>query len=77
MTNVLLKVIHAYQSLSLWFWRVQPPFFIYPSSCRFYPTCSDYALEAIKRQGPFKGSLKALWRIIRCNPFSKGGIDHP
>ncbi|MBR2453115.1 MAG: membrane protein insertion efficiency factor YidD [Clostridia bacterium] len=48
-----------------------------PPSCRFYPTCSEYAILAIQKYGPFKGSLKAVWRILRCNPFSKGGIDMP
>lgn len=44
-------------------------------ACRFTPTCSQYALEAIQVHGVFKGSLLALWRIIRCNPFCKGGYD--
>ena len=43
--------------------------------CRFYPTCSQYALEAIQKHGAFKGSLLAAYRILRCNPFSKGGYD--
>lgn len=48
-----------------------------PPSCRFYPTCSEYAILAIRKYGPLKGFLKALWRVLRCNPFSKGGIDMP
>jgi len=43
--------------------------------CPYYPTCSQYGLEAIEKYGAFKGGLLALWRIIRCNPFSKGGYD--
>ncbi len=43
--------------------------------CPYYPSCSDFAVEAINRYGSFKGSFIAFWRIIRCNPFSKGGID--
>ncbi len=43
--------------------------------CRFYPTCSQYAIEAIERYGAFRGSLKAGYRILRCNPFNKGGYD--
>lgn len=43
--------------------------------CRFYPTCSAYAIEAIEKKGVLKGSLMALWRIVRCNPFSAGGYD--
>ena len=44
-------------------------------SCRFTPTCSQYALAAIEVHGIFKGCLLAAWRILRCNPFSKGGWD--
>ena len=44
-------------------------------SCRYTPTCSQYAIEAIEIHGLFKGSLLAIWRILRCNPFSKGGWD--
>ncbi len=44
-------------------------------SCRYTPTCSQYAIEAIEIHGVIKGSLMAAWRILRCNPFSKGGWD--
>ena len=44
-------------------------------TCKFYPTCSQYALEAIEKYGVLKGGLLAVWRILRCNPFSKGGYD--
>lgn len=43
--------------------------------CRFTPTCSEYALLAFKKYGFFKASYKSLYRILRCNPFSKGGYD--
>ncbi|MEE0859311.1 MAG: membrane protein insertion efficiency factor YidD [Acutalibacteraceae bacterium] len=46
-----------------------------PPSCKFTPTCSRYGLEAIERFGAFKGGFLTLWRILRCNPFSKGGYD--
>lgn len=46
-----------------------------PHTCRYYPTCSEYTKEAILKYGPLKGGLKSIWRIIRCNPFSKGGYD--
>ena len=45
------------------------------SSCKYYPTCSRYAIEAIEKYGAFKGGLLAAWRILRYNPFSKGGYD--
>ena len=45
--------------------------------CRFYPSCSEYAYLAIKKYGVVKGLFKAIWRILRCNPFSKGGVDYP
>ena len=43
--------------------------------CRFYPSCSEYAVEAIGKKGAAKGLLLSFFRIIRCNPFSKGGYD--
>ena len=43
--------------------------------CRFYPTCSQYAWEAITKYGALKGTGLAIWRILRCNPFCKGGYD--
>ncbi len=46
-----------------------------PNSCRFYPTCSQYAIDSIKKYGVFKGGVKAAYRIIRCNPFNRGGYD--
>ena len=46
-----------------------------PPACRFTPTCSSYGLTAIKEYGPVKGSFLTIWRILRCNPWSKGGFD--
>jgi putative membrane protein insertion efficiency factor len=45
--------------------------------CRFYPTCSHYAEEAIRVHGAAKGALMATWRVARCGPFTAGGVDHP
>ena len=66
MKAVLLSLIRFYR-------KYISPFT--PPSCRFIPTCSQYALEAIEKYGAFKGSMLAAWRILRCNPFSKGGFD--
>ncbi len=63
---VLTGIIRLYRKL------ISP---LKPPCCRFTPTCSQYALEAIRVHGAFKGSALALWRILRCNPFSKGGYD--
>ena len=43
--------------------------------CRYRPSCSAYALEAIRTHGPWRGLRLAVWRVLRCNPFSKGGVD--
>lgn len=43
--------------------------------CRYYPTCSQYALESYKKHGFIKGTILASWRILRCNPWSRGGVD--
>ena len=43
--------------------------------CKFYPTCSNYAIDAILKYGSFKGSILAFKRVLRCNPFNKGGYD--
>ena len=46
-----------------------------PKRCKYYPTCSAYAMEAIRRHGALKGLALSLWRVLRCNPFSQGGFD--
>ena len=59
-------MIRAYQLL------IRP---ILPPSCRFYPSCSKYALEALHRHGPLEGSWLTVRRLARCNPFHPGGVD--
>ncbi len=46
-----------------------------PARCRYYPTCSAYAEQAIRELGPVRGAIVAAWRVLRCNPLSPGGID--
>ena len=50
---------------------------LYGNVCRYEPSCSHYFIGAVKKHGAIIGSLKGFWRICRCNPFSKGGIDPP
>ena len=66
MKNILIAMIRFYQK------------FLSPlkhTRCPYTPPCSQYGLEAIQKYGAVKGSLLACWRILRCNPFSKGGYD--
>lgn len=48
-----------------------------PPTCRFRPTCSQYAVEAVRNRGVLEGSLRSAWRLLRCHPFSEGGWDLP
>ncbi|MDR0986903.1 MAG: membrane protein insertion efficiency factor YidD [Ruminococcus sp.] len=48
---------------------------LFPPRCKYYPTCSSYAKTAIMTHGAFRGTILAAWRILRCNPFSMGGLD--
>jgi uncharacterized protein len=63
---LLVAPIRAYQR---WISPAMAP------RCRYYPTCSAYAVEAIRELGPLRGSILAGWRLLRCNPFSHGGVD--
>ena len=45
-------------------------------SCKYYPSCSAYALEAVQTHGAIRGTRLAVWRLLRCNPWSRGGVDH-
>jgi uncharacterized protein len=47
-----------------------------PDTCKYHPSCSQYALDALHKHGLVKGSAKAGWRLLRCNPWSHGGVDH-
>jgi len=53
-------------------WAISPMF---SPACRYLPTCSEYAIEAVDRYGVMRGSLMAIWRVLRCHPFAKGGYD--
>ena len=47
-----------------------------PNTCKYHPSCSQYALDALRKHGLVKGSAKAAWRLLRCNPWSRGGVDY-
>lgn len=66
LSKLLIFLIHAYRLL---FSPLLPP------SCRFYPSCSHYSLEAIRRYGPFKGGYLTIRRLLRCHPWHPGGYD--
>jgi len=65
MKNILIKIIKIYQKIPGNFHQ----------NCKYIPTCSNYGIEAINRYGSLKGSYLTIKRIIKCNPFSHGGID--
>ena len=64
--TALLGLLRGYK------WALSPMF---PPACRYVPTCSEYAMEAVERYGAIRGSGKAIWRLLRCHPFSAGGYD--
>ena len=49
---------------------------LFPASCKYHPSCSRYAVEALREYGLVRGSVLAGWRLLRCNPWSRGGVDH-
>jgi uncharacterized protein len=65
-TKCVLYLLRGYK------WALSP---ILPPACRYVPTCSDYAMEAVDRYGVFRGGLMAMWRVLRCHPFVQGGYD--
>ena len=50
---------------------------LFPSRCRYHPSCSSYAVQAVERYGILRGLVLAVWRVLRCNPWSHGGYDPP
>ena len=62
-----IGLVHAWRQT---FGRLTPE-----GTCKYHPTCSQYALDALRRYGLVKGSAKAVWRLLRCNPWSHGGVD--
>ena len=65
--ELFLAPLHLYR-------RVISP--LIPQRCRYYPSCSAYAVEAVREYGVIRGFVLASWRVMRCNPLSRGGLDH-
>lgn len=65
-TQVVLFLLRGYK------WALSP---LLPPACRYVPACSDYAMEAVDRYGAVRGGAMAVWRLLRCHPFVKGGYD--
>lgn len=66
--KIIIACVKLYQ------WTLSP---ILGRQCRFQPTCSHYMIGAVEKYGAMRGTLKGLWRILRCNPFCRGGYDPP
>lgn len=66
LTVLLVSLIRVYKT------AISP---LFPPSCRFYPTCSTYTMEAIEKHGPFRGGWLGVKRIARCHPWNEGGYD--
>jgi len=64
--NIIIELINIYQTF------ISPYF---GNRCRFEPSCSNYAIEAYRKRGFIIGTLKSIWRILRCHPFNRGGYD--
>jgi putative membrane protein insertion efficiency factor len=62
-----IAAVYAYR------WLVSP---LHPGTCKFHPSCSQYAIDALRKYGLVRGSLKAAGRILRCHPWSHGGVDY-
>lgn len=63
--------------VALWVLRVYKRWIspVFPPSCRYVPTCSEYAMEAVERYGAWRGGAMAIWRLLRCHPLAAGGLD--
>ena len=65
--NILIGMLKTYRTI------ISP---LYGDVCRYFPSCSAYGLEAVTQHGACKGTALSIWRVLRCNPWSHGGVDH-
>ncbi|MBM6614243.1 membrane protein insertion efficiency factor YidD [Desemzia sp. RIT804] len=66
MKKIVILLIRGYQK------GISP---LFPPSCRYHPTCSQYSIDAVRKHGALKGSIMGFFRVLRCNPFVRGGHD--
>ncbi len=66
MKRILIGAIRGYK------WLLSP---LLPAACRYVPSCSEYACDALEHHGMLRGTALAIWRVLRCHPFAKGGYD--
>ena len=69
MKKLLILLIKIYKKI------ISPIFTFFGIRCKYYPTCSEYMMQALEKYGVFKGLFLGIKRLLRCNPFSKGGYD--
>jgi len=69
LASPLIALVHVYR----WTLGALVP----AGTCKYHPSCSQYALDALRKHGPVKGVALAGWRLVRCNPWSRGGVDYP
>ena len=67
MRSLAIALVYAYR------WTVSP---VLGNRCKYHPSCSEYALDALREYGFVRGSILAGWRLLRCNPWSHGGVDY-
>lgn len=77
MERFIVKLIEAYRLMISPFFRYSTSLILLPPVCKFYPTCSEYAVEAVKKYGPTGGLFRAVKRIMRCHPWASPGMDLP
>ena len=74
LSSLIIKIIKIYQKTLSFDHGILKGFYPF-GYCRFKPTCSEYAIAALEKYGLVRGGFKAAWRILRCNPWNKGGYD--
>ena len=75
MKKIILRLIRFYQNTRFFHGTIARQLFLTDQICRFRPTCSQYTYEAVERFGMIKGLSLGFWRVLRCNPFNRGGYD--